>query len=650
MSTLETTEGTQQKEADLTGDLEMHSKASISEGKVLSFRDIIYTVKLDGAQSGEAPTKKILHGISGFIPSGSMMCCLGPSGSGKTSLIHIISGQIKSTANGSHVVSGKVTVDGQEMTSTQFQRISGLVTQEDVFNKALTVQETLRFAAALKLQKDDRKYRENRVEEVIKALQLGACRGTYVGDDADPMMKGISGGEKRRTAIAIELLDPSIRILVLDEPTSGLDAAAAQNVINVLSILSEKKKLTVMTTLHQPRTSIMSKFDSIMILAGGKMIFNGKRDAYVNYLTDTLKCSIPAYESPYDVLLDVLNPAIAAEGNVPEIGVIPPSYEGDVGEELAKVYSKSSIFNLLTSSLDKAISSSNSAQVESSKESFHCVTWLKQFWVLLHRTFLVKLRDPICLMTQISSAVLMGLIFGVLYWDSYDKSTNSFAILDTQMCIVMVTLMEVWLPYDVTLTFPMERRIFLRERRAGLYPTSAFYMARVSADVPAHVISAIIMAVIVHVMAGLRCDLFAFILIGIASILVGAAILQCIGAMSRTFEEANIYMMVILMMSMMLGTGFVREVPSFLGWARDISVMGIVADMAMYLEFKDIPDKYQMTSAEIFDEYGVLITNDKELWEGAMTLFWIFLVCRILCFIFVKFLFTGRSWREDIKD
>ena len=80
----------------------------------------------------------------------------------------------------------------------------------------------------------------------------------------------------------------------------------------------------------------------------------------------------------------------------------------------------------------------------------------------------------------------------------------------------------------------------MRERRAGLYPTSAFYLARIIADVPAHVASAIIMGVIVHLMAGLRCDMGAFILIMIMSILVGAAILQCIGAMSRTFEEANI--------------------------------------------------------------------------------------------------------------
>ena len=56
----------------------------------------------------------------------------------------------------------------------------------------------------------------------------------------------------------------------------------------------------------------------------------------------------------------------------------------------------------------------------------------------------------------------------------------SFAILDAQMCIVMSVLMAVWLPYDVTLTFPLERRIFLRERKAGLYTTSSFYCARIT--------------------------------------------------------------------------------------------------------------------------------------------------------------------------
>ena len=179
----------------------------------------------------------------------------------------------------------------------------------------------------------------------------------------------------------------------------------------------------------------------------------------------------------------------------------------------------------------------------------------------------------------------------------------------------MAVLMAVWLPYDVTLTFPKERRIFLRERKAGLYSTSAFYIARITADAPAHIISAILMAVIIWGMAKLRIDLGAFIAIMILGILVGASIMQTIGSISRTFEEANIYMMIILMMSMMLGTGFVRETPLWLKWARDISVMGVCADLGMYLEFKDIPpEKFDTTDSEIYEEYGVLIRSDEQFW------------------------------------
>lgn len=613
-----------------------------SVGRCFQFSDIGYKVK---THDKEVPEKTILRGVSGKIEGGNMMCVLGPSGSGKTSLIHIVSGHIKTTSSQSHVVGGQVVVDGKVLNSSQFQRISGLVTQEDVFNSSLTVGETLNFAAALKLPRGSRR---ERVDALIASLQLEKCRDTYIGDDANPYLKGVSGGEKRRTAIAMELVDPNIQVLVLDEPTSGLDAAAAQNVINVLRDLSNRG-MTVMATLHQPRSSIMVKFDQLMVLSEGSMVFSGPRGAYGAYLEADLKCSVPIHESPYDVLLDALNPAIAKDGVAP-IGVLSNGSSDDgAGQKLAELYAASELGRTTARETMVPAGAPPLSAAEEPAQMGGLLTWANQFKVLLHRTFLVKLRDPICLATQISSAVLMGLIFGMLYWDTYDKSTVSFAVMDTQMCIVMVTLMAVWLPYDVTLTFPMERKIFLRERKAGLYPTSAFYLARITADVPAHILSAILMALIVHGMTGLNCNLGAFLLINIYAILIGASILQVIGAMSRTFEEANIYMMIILMMSMMLGTGFVREVPTFLQWARDISVMGVVADMGMYLEFRDVPAKYG-TAAEIFEEYGVLITSEADLWGGVGMLFWTLVVCRILCYLFVKFLYTGRTFAEDLRD
>ena len=193
----------------------------------LSFSNIQYSVSVKAAK-GEWVAKPILRNVSGSLRGGEMMCVLGPSGSGKTSLVQIVAGGIKSTKSGTHTVCGRILVDGEELTPTAFRRISGFVTQEDVFEGCLTVEETIFFKAALILADMTASERRDRLEAVIAALQLQSCRATYIGDDANPYMKGISGGEKRRLAIAIEILDPSKSVLLADEPTSGLDAASAQ--------------------------------------------------------------------------------------------------------------------------------------------------------------------------------------------------------------------------------------------------------------------------------------------------------------------------------------------------------------------------------------------------------------------------------------
>lgn len=275
----------------------------------------------------------------------------------------------------------------------------------------------------------------------------------------------------------------------------------------------------------------------------------------------------------------------------------------------------------------------------------------KRMTTILGRTFLIKMRDPMVLMTQISSAIMMGIIFGVLYFKTYEKELE-FAMLDTQMAVTMTVIMIAWLPYDVVLTFPKERQIFLRERRAGLYSSFEFYLARILADMPFHVISAIIFAAVVYLMAGLQCGLHLFILLNIYGILVGAAMMQAIGAVSRTFEEANILMMLVLMMSMMMSTGFVREVPKWLLWAREISVMGLLADIALYLEFKDLDDKFLAlgTPEEILQHYGVRVKNDSDMWYALLTLFAILVACRLITYLAVKFMHTGRSWKENCRD
>jgi ABC-type multidrug transport system ATPase subunit len=595
----------------------------------LTFNDIKYAVQV------KKETKPILHGISGTVKNGTMCCILGPSGSGKTSLIHIISSKLASGPG--RDVSGAVLCNQQELTASQFQRISGLVTQEDIFNAALTVKETLMFAAKLKLTSQH----AQRVEQVVKLLQLENCLPTYVGDDSNPYLKGISGGEKRRLAIAVEILDPDISLLVLDEPTSGLDSAAALNVANLLRSLANRG-IAVVASLHQPRASIVSNFEALMVLADGRRVFYGHLKEYLPYLLNDLQCELPQHDNPYDFLLDVLNPLVREQSTFP-IRAIPQDCP-DVTNALADKFDQS----VLRAEMDATASQLNATDMQQSIKRRQSVSWFFKFLTILHRTFLIKMRDPMVMMTQLSSGLMFGIIFGGLYWQSYDKKLE-FAILDTQMLIQMSTMMAIWMPYDVTLTFPKERQIFLRERKAGLYSTSAFYCARISADMPMHIVAALIMAIIIYPMGGLQQGLHLFLAINILGILIGAAIMQMIGALSRTFEEANILMMIIMMLSMVMSTGFLREVPAYLEWMREISLMGLVADLGMYAEFRDIDPKYGSPD-EVLINYGVRITSDDDAWSALGVLLAIYLVARVLCYLAVKFLFTGRSFAENLAD
>lgn len=400
--------------------------------------------------------------------------------------------------------------------------------------------------------------------------------------------------------------------------------------------------MAVVATLHQPRGTIVSKFDRLMVLADGLRVFYGDLDTYIPYLEADLLCDVPKHENPYDFLLDALNPLIREQSKVP-IRSISDDCE-KASQPLADIYAKSS----LRSRIDALASTHSGGLEDLMKGRRQGVGWCAKVVTIFHRTFLIKMRDPMVLATQISTAIMLGVIFGLMYWQAYDKE-KQFVILDTQMVCVMTTMMCVWLPYDVTLTFPKERQIFLRERKAGLYPTSAFYVARIAADMPMHIFSAALFACIIYPMAGLRQNLLLFILVNVIAVLVGAAMMQMIGALSKTFEEANILMMLIMMLSMVMSTGFTRQVPDFLLWMREISVMGLVADLAIYFEFKDV-DPYFGTPEHVLADYGARIRSDDDVATAMYILLAIYLVARVIAFAAVKYIHTGRSCSENTAD
>jgi ABC-type multidrug transport system ATPase subunit len=164
------------------------------------------------------------------------------------------------------------------------------------------VRESIEFAAKLRLKGTlDQKLAI--VERLIEELGLSKCAGTKIGGT---LFKGVSGGERKRTCIAIELVtNPSL--IFLDEPTTGLDSFTAATVVQTLKDLAMNGK-TIITTIHQPKTEIFESFDRLMLLARGKIIYFNEARLAVDYFGSLgAKYTCPEWENPADFFMEMMS-------------------------------------------------------------------------------------------------------------------------------------------------------------------------------------------------------------------------------------------------------------------------------------------------------------------------------------------------------
>ena len=157
---------------------------------------------------------KVLDSVSGSVESGELCAIMGPSGSGKSSLLNVLAG--RSATGGNVKVNGTVKVGGSKVNPVQFRKQIAYVMQDDALMATATPREAIRFSAALRMTNVTEDEREDAVTNTLKALGIEECADTYIGN---ALLKGISGGQRKRTSVGIELItQPSL--LFLDEPTS----------------------------------------------------------------------------------------------------------------------------------------------------------------------------------------------------------------------------------------------------------------------------------------------------------------------------------------------------------------------------------------------------------------------------------------------
>ncbi|WWC59875.1 uncharacterized protein I303_102437 [Kwoniella dejecticola CBS 10117] len=256
--------------------------------------------------------KTILNDISIDFPAGQISAILGPSGAGKSTLLQLIAGRPFNPgplSRFSH--SGSLLFAGEAASSASRSNVAFVEQDDDWHLPSLTVRETLTYAAILRLpDKMARRQKVARAETVLRMLGLKDCADLPVGGQ---LLKGISGGEKRRSSLAVQMInDPAV--LVVDEPTSGLDASIALSVMQVLRDIAATGR-TVIATIHQPRSDIWKLADNVTLLAkGGVVAFNGRRSEAVEYFTSIGHPMPSEFFNPADHLLDLVSADPRPEG------------------------------------------------------------------------------------------------------------------------------------------------------------------------------------------------------------------------------------------------------------------------------------------------------------------------------------------------
>ncbi|MFI8179997.1 FHA domain-containing protein [Actinacidiphila glaucinigra] len=231
-------------------------------------------------------TKTILNDVSFGVPEKSLVAVIGPSGSGKSTLLRALTGYRPAEE-------GEVLYDSRNLYK-QFaelrQRI-GLVPQDDILHKELTIRRALRYAAKLRFPGDTKAAeREARIDEVLRELKLDV--------HADKRVTSLSGGQRKRVSVALELLTkPSL--IFLDEPTSGLDPGMDRDVMKLLRGLADDGR-TVLVVTHS--VAELALCDKLLVMApGGAVAYFGPPEEALNFFGyETWADVFSAFESYRD--------------------------------------------------------------------------------------------------------------------------------------------------------------------------------------------------------------------------------------------------------------------------------------------------------------------------------------------------------------
>ncbi|KAI9091503.1 P-loop containing nucleoside triphosphate hydrolase protein [Phlyctochytrium arcticum] len=560
-------------------EFQKHFEDANTKAIELCWKDLQVT-SIDGA-------KTLLHGASGSVQS-RFLAIMGPSGSGKTTLMNTLACRITSATT-----SGTARLDGMDYSASDLKKVAGMVPQDDLLNGLLTCEETLYYTAELRLPSSMSKSdKALRVEKVLRQLGIYHVRHTIVGDQLN---RGISGGERKRLCVAMELLTQP-RLLFLDEPTSGLDSVTALLLCETLKKLAASGLCTVVCTIHQPQSRIFQLFDDLLLLKSGKIVYYGSMDAD-------------------EIAIDRIN----------KIQDATPAVIIDMKE--------------------KSIMQQNHALTKTLTRP----PWRYQFCILFERSMKEFVRSKSVIITQLLQNIILAALIGGVFWQIGD--TQASVVRRQPVLFFCVVNQGMFGSLSMINSFPKERLLVLRERAAGTYNVSAYFLSKNISEGILQVACPIAFSFIAYFMIGFQLTVAKFVVFTMFMVLVTLAatsLAMMVSALCRTTSLSVTVLPMVLEMARLFGSFFLSpaNLPKHFIWLDYTSYVkfgyiGISLNELSGLALRCLPTqlvdgKCPTTSGQ---QTIKSLALDKMTIEGcALALVLYILICRFIAYLGIRYL------------
>ncbi|XVE88990.1 hypothetical protein DITRI_Ditri19aG0114000 [Diplodiscus trichospermus] len=629
---------------------------------VLNFTTSIFEGFLN--DMGILPSRKkkltILKDINGIIKPGRMTLLLGPPSSGKTTLLLALAGKLDAALK----CSGTVTYNGHGMHEFVPQRTAAYISQHDLHIGEMTVRETLAFSARCQgvgtrydmLSELSRREKQANIKPdpdidvfmkaaategqeanvftdyILKVLGLEVCADTMVGDE---MLRGISGGERKRVTTGEMLVGPA-KALFMDEISTGLDSSTTFQIVNSLKQSVQILEGTALISLLQPAPETYDLFDDIILLSDGRIVYQGPREHVLSFF-ESIGFRCPERKAVADFLQEVTSKKDQMQYWIRR----DQPYRFITANELAEAFQSFHVGMKLGNELGTPFPKTKSHPAALTTTKYGVGMW-ELLKACISREYLLMKRNSFVYIFKCMQLTLLALITMTLFLrtemkrDSIEDGGIYMGALFFGLSMVMFNGM-----FEISMTIA-KLPVFYKQRDFLFFPSWAYALPTWILKIPITFVEVAVWVFLTYYVIGFDPNIERLLRQYLALVLVNqmaSGLFRLIAAIGRNDIIANTFGSFVLLIVFTLG-GFVlsrEDIKKWWIWGYWISPMMYGQNALMVNEF--LGNQWRRVLPNSTESLGIEVLKSKGFFQDAHW-YWIGVVALIGFTLLFNFCFT----------